>query len=289
MENNELFGKYLNVAAKEGMCRSKANLTFYLDFLFQDVSFAGKSMLDIGGGTGLYSFYAAIRKAKHVVCLEPELKGSTKGILEKFKKLSDSLSINNVSLQPVRFQEFDAGNQTFDIILLHASINHLDEEACIKLQYDDDARKRYGSIFKKLSEIAAPGAKLIITDCSRHNFFALLGVRNPFVPMIEWHKHQSPEFWSNMLSDYGFVKPKIRWMSFSSIRKIGRLLFGNRSASYFLTSAFLLVMDKKCKCAQKIGIEEFKELKGTNTRNSGVTLPLNMRMYETEKKSEDAI
>jgi len=244
MKRNELFKKYLNVAVKEGMFRSKGNLTFYLSYLFQDVFFTGRSMIDIGSGSGLYSFYAAIMGAKHVVCLEPEMEGSTKGTLEKFKQLSASLSLNNVSLQPIRFQEFDAGDQTFDIILLHDSINHLDEEACIKLEYDDEARRRYGLIFQKLSEIAALGAKLIITDCSKYNFFASLGIKNPFAPTIEWHKHQSPEFTSNMLYDYGFTNPKIHWMSFSFLRKIGRLLFGNRFASYFLTSAFLLVMDK---------------------------------------------
>jgi len=239
MERNDLFEKYLNIAVKEGMCRSKGNLTFYLNYLFQDIPFTGRLMIDIGGGSGLYSFYAAIKGAKHVICLEPEMEGSTKGTLEKFKKLSASLPLSNVSLQPVRFQEFDAGN-----ILLHNSINHLDEEACIKLQYDDEARRRYGLIFRKLSEISAPNAKLIITDCSRYNFFASLSIRNPFAPTIEWHKHQSPEFWSNMLSDYGFVNPKTRWMSFNFLRKLGRLLFGNRFASYFLTSSFLLVMNK---------------------------------------------
>lgn len=252
MKRNELLEKYLNIAVKEGLCRSKGYLASYLNYLFQGVSFTGRPMLDIGGGSGLYSFYAAIRGAKHIVCLEPEMEGSTKGTLEKFKQLSASLSLSNVSFQPVRFQEFDAGNQTFDIILLRASINHLDEKACIKLQYDDDARKRYRLIFQKLSEIAAPNAKLIITDCSRYNFFASLGVRNPFAPAIEWHKHQSPEFWSNMLSDYGFINPKILWgldveayfSSFSGLQKISRLLFGNQFASYFLTSAFLLVMDR---------------------------------------------
>jgi len=244
MNRNELFKKYLNIAVKEGLVRSKGSLTFYLNYLFQDESFIGKSMIDVGGGAGIYSLYAAIMGVKHIICLEPELEGSTRGTLEKFKQLSASLSLSNVSLQPIRFQEFDAGNQTFDIILLHASINHLDEEACINLEYYDEARRRYGLIFQKLSKIAAPGAKLIVTDCSRYNFFGLLGIKNPITPDIEWHKHQSPEFWSNILSDYGFTNQQIRWTSFSPLRKIGRLLFGNRFASYFLTSGFLLVMDK---------------------------------------------
>lgn len=241
---NGLFRKYLNIATGGGNRRSRDHLAFYLNYLFQDVVFFGKSMLDIGGGSGQYSFYAAIMKAKHVTCLEPEMEGCSKGTLDKSKKFSGSLLLSNVSLQKTPFQEYDATNQKFDIILLHASINHLDEQACIKLQYDDNARKKYELIFKKLSKISAPGAKLIITDCSRYNFFAKLGIKNPFAPTIEWNKHQSPEFWSNMLSKYGFVNPQIRWTSFSCLRKIGRLLFGNRFASYFITSAFLLVMEK---------------------------------------------
>ena len=244
MKRNDLFKRYLNIAVKKGLYKSKTNLRFYLGYLFRGISFAGKSMLDIGGGSGLYSFYAAIRGAKDVIILEPEMEGSIGGTSEKFKQLSASLSLGNVSLQPVRFQDFDPGNQTFDIILLHASINHLDEQACIKLRYDEDARERYRLIFEKLNKIATPNAKLIIVDCSRYNFFASLVIRNPFVPTIEWHKHQSPEFWSSMLSDYGFINPQIRWMSFDFLGKLGRLLFGNRFASYFLASIFVLVMDK---------------------------------------------
>jgi len=245
MRNNDQIDEYLDIVTRKRIsCASKANLRFYLDYLFQDISLVGKSMLDIGGGSGLFSFYTAIMGATEVICLEPELAGSTKDNLDKFKQLSLSLSLSNVSFQPVRFQDFDARNRTFDIILLHNAINHLDEEACTKLQYNDAARNRYRSIFQKLSEIAAPGAKLIIADCSRYNFFALLGIRNPIAPTIEWHKHQSPEYWSNMLFGYGFVNPKVRWTSSSSLRRIGRLFFGNRFASYFLTSHFVLVMEK---------------------------------------------
>jgi len=245
MKKSDLINKYLDIVTRKGISSSsKKSLKFYLDYLFQNIPFVGKSMLDIGGGCGLYSFYAACKGAKHVICLEPELAGSTKGTFDKFRKLSASLSLSNVTFQPIRFQDFDSGNQIFDTILLHNSINHLDEEACIKLQYDDAARNRYKFTFQKLSEISAPGAKLIIADCSRYNFFASLGIKNPFAPIIEWHKHQSPEFWSSMLLNYGFINPKVRWTSFNNLRKAGRLLFGNRFTSYFLTSHFVLVMDR---------------------------------------------
>jgi len=244
---NSLIDNYLIIVTAKGILPAffKANLRSYLDYLFRDVSFIGKSMLDIGGGSGLLSFYGAIMGAKEVICLEPEAEGSIKGIRDRFKHLQSALSLNSVRAQPIRFQDFDTGDKTFDIILLHNSINHLDEEACMKLQYDSGAREKYRLIFQKLSKLAAPGAKLIIADSSRYNFFASLGIRNPFAPTIEWHKHQPPEFWSKCLSAYGFINPEIRWTSFGILGRIGKLLFGNRFASYFLTSHFILTMDKR--------------------------------------------
>ena len=244
MHTEELFAKYLKAVTKEGLARSEENLVFYLEYLFQGIRFLGKSMIDIGSGSGIYSLYAAIMGAKEVVCLEPEAEGSNGEALRKFNSLFTTLSLSNIILQKVRFQDFEPDNKRFDIIFLHASINHLDEQACIRLQYDERARIRYGSVFEKMNKISKPGAKLIVSDCSRYNFFAQLGIKNPIVPVIEWQKHQSPEFWSNMLSNYGFTNPQIYWSSFSFLRKPGRLLLDNRFASYFLTSVFLLVMDK---------------------------------------------
>ncbi|MBA7549617.1 hypothetical protein ES705_42107 [subsurface metagenome] len=247
MNRNELVEKYLDGIVREGYSSSKENARFYLNYLFQDVSFSGRSMLDVGGGPGWLSLYATCMGAKPVICIELELEGSRRGAPSKFKQLSETLSLDNVNFQSVTFQDFDPGpgNQTFDIILLHNSINHLDEEACINLRRSDNARNRYKSLFQKLSELAGPGTKLIICDCSRYNFFALLRLKNPFAPSIEWHKHQSPKYWSKMLHDFGFVNPQIRWISPSRLRAIGRFLFDNRFASYFLTSHFCLVTDKK--------------------------------------------
>ena len=121
----------------------------YLDFLFQDITFTRKSVLDIGGGSGLLSFYAAIQGADKVICIEPELAGSNTGTKKQFEYISAELSLTNVYFQSVRFQDFDAENAKFDIVIMHNSINHLDENACIKLQYDAASRNIYDSIFSK--------------------------------------------------------------------------------------------------------------------------------------------
>ena len=127
----------------------------------------------------------------------------------KFKKLGGILGYDQVRLEPVTFQAFEPARKQFDIILLHNSINHLDETACINLLGDEASRTIYLNMCSKLSALASSGAKLIVCDCSRYNFFALLGIKNPFAPTIEWHKHQAPEIWVDLLSQVGFVNPRI--------------------------------------------------------------------------------
>ncbi len=252
MHKKGMVEKYLEVIVSSGVKNNfpsglyKQHLRWYLDYLFQDVlPFAGKPMLDIGAGAGLHSLYAAYMGADTVICLEPESEGSTAGALAKFRRIAADLSLSNISMLPVSFQEFEPGTQTFDIVLLHNSINHLDEKAVINLRHSNEARTKYKSIFQKLSNLANPGAKLIICDCSRYNLFALLHLKNPLAPTIEWHKHQSPQFWSRMLEEFNFANPKIRWSPLGIPRGIGRLLLGNRIVAYCLWSQFCLVMEKQ--------------------------------------------
>jgi hypothetical protein len=214
MKRDESFDAYFSIAKSHkiiprshGLFFRRASLRFYLNYLFQGVSFEGKSMLDIGG-VGLFSLYGACTGAKPVICLEPGLEGGTEGIRHKLRKLCDNLPPPiNTTPRPVTFREFQPGNETFDITPLHNSINHLDEEACINLQHNDVARNRCRVIFSRLSELAAPGAKLIIVDCSRRNFWHRVGLPNVLAPSVEWHKRQSPRYWSSFLSDYGFINP----------------------------------------------------------------------------------
>jgi len=237
--------RFLDTCFQEGLTPNKEYLRLYLSrYLFKDIDFEGKSVLDIGGGTGTFSFYAAVRGAKCVVCLEPELSGGRRGFVSKFEQVRDKLSLENVTLQNVTFQDFDPGQQKFDIILLHNSINHLDEEACANLLHSKEARERYKAIFEKLSRVSRGGTKLIAADCSRYNFFASLRLKNPFAKTIEWEKHQAPGCWSRMLHNFGFEQIKIVWPPYHLLRPLARQLLDNRLASYFLNSHFILFMEK---------------------------------------------
>ena len=244
MKTEQDIDLYLNTVVQEGLHSDKGKLRFQMKTLFRGIDFKNKSVLDIGGGFGLYSFYAAGRGAKRVVCLEPEAEGSSSGTMDKFHKLNRLLECHHVELKPVTLQALEPEAETFDVILLHNSINHLDETACINLLRESKSKAVYRKIFSEIDALSNQGAKLIICDCSRYNCFALLRIRNPFAPTIEWSKHQAPEVWANLLSEAGFVNPKIRWSSFNKLRHWGRILIGNKLMAYFLTSHFCLTMDK---------------------------------------------
>lgn len=170
--------------------------------------------------------------------------GSSRGMVLKFKRLVDRIGVDRISLEPVTVQEFNAGGEQFDVILMHDSINHLDEDACIGILHDPSARRRYRDIFDKIGGLAAAGATLVAADCSRYNFFAMLGLNNPVARTIEWDKHQSPWTWARLLRESGFGRPRIRWSSFNRLGLAGRLLLGNPVAAFFLTSDFCLTMTR---------------------------------------------
>ena len=245
MKKTELIDRYFEVMIQEKLYSSKGRLRFYLRRLFEDISFENKTFMDIGGGNGLFSFYAACMGAKEVLCLEPEAEGSSSDVHTHFRKIHSHLSfLGQVKLEHSTIQSFESCGKKFDVILLHGSVNHLDEKACINLRGDENSRNIYRAIFAKISSIANIGAKIIIYDCSRYNFFSLLGVKNPFASSIEWHKHQSPKLWAELLSEAGFFKPKIQWMSFNLLRSPGKVFLGNKFMSYFISSHFFLRMEK---------------------------------------------
>lgn len=238
--------EFYTLAVKSGLYSDEGRLKFYLEkYLFQGIDFRGKNVLDIGGGSGLFSFYAAINGANRVIVMEPEIEGSTKGISKKFNEFNRILgNLDNIEFCTDTFQSYRS-DLLFDVVLMHNSINHLDESACIRLGFDSVAREKYSEIFTKLNSIISRNGLLIITDCSRYNFFTLIGVKNPIAPYIEWEKHQSPETWVQLLDEAGFELIQKKWFSLNSLGTLGRFFFGNRISAYFLTSDFRILLRKK--------------------------------------------
>jgi SAM-dependent methyltransferase len=240
-DNTKEATSFLQAAVDEGLHSTPTKLNRYVTWLFDRVAFEGISMLDVGGGTGLFSLYASFMGANDVTILEPGLAGSDQAALTRFNRLEDRLDLHPV-LSALPFQDYQADGQTFDLILLHNSVNHLDEDACTQIGHDADARAQYGALFAKLATLAKPNATIILTDATSSNFWPLVHLTNPFARTIEWHKHQPPAVWQAMLEQQGFSQARLRWSTFNTLGTPGRRLLGNRVASYFLNGHFALEM-----------------------------------------------
>jgi SAM-dependent methyltransferase len=245
--NQTIENDFLELMISRKMFSSKKNLQFKLNSLFKNVNLANKNVLDVGGGSGLLSFYAAVKGAQKVVCLEPEFAGSTSGVTNKFyalkKELPTSLPIelNTHTLQDY-FQE--AGNEIYDVVIMHNSINHLDEEACINLLKSATCYNTYLAIFKNVFRIMKKGGLLIVTDCSCKNFFNDIRVKNVLAPSIEWHKHQIPRTWVKLLKAADFRNSKVKWLTPNRFGKPGIFVLGNPLMAYMTASYFKVTIVK---------------------------------------------
>ena len=245
--NPVLTDNFMEEAIKGKLYSNKANLKFHLDYLFHNIDIAGKDVLDVGGGKGLLTFYAATKGASSVICLEPESDGSTLGMNKEFNDIKFRVSSSMpVELVPVTLQDYmiTVKENQFDIVVMHNSINHLNEEACINLLKDEMSYQTYQEIFSKVYNIMKDGGKLIIADCSNRNFLNDIGLKNILVPTIEWKKHQTPSIWISLLKGVGFKNPQLDWKSPNSFGKVGKVFMANSFISYLTSSNFKFTMEK---------------------------------------------
>ena len=233
---------YLNSVVEAGGYGSKYRLHRHLDYLLGDCSGVEKA-LDIGGGAGLLSLYIASQGADEVVLLEPEGEGSTSAITDLFRRLQERVpNGERVELRNQIFQEYDPGDDKFDLIVCANAINHLNEPACVDLQTNRESYETYMGYFRRLFDMMTPGGRVVISDCSSRNLFRRLGMTNPLMPTIEWEKHQPPRQWVSMFQEAGFVDPKIQWSSYNALGPLGRVLMGNSVVNYMTLSHFKFTM-----------------------------------------------
>ena len=234
---------YMALGRQRGLWRHGAGFRHYCDHqLFPGVQFQNRTMLDIGAGNGKYSLWAAVHGASRVVALEPTADGAdASSTVSSLISMRDSLGYSNIEVQEKVIQDHVPAC-TYDIVLLHYSINHLAESACVSLKTDQASYKTYQAIFRRIFDMMAPNGVLVITDCTNTCFWTQIGMTNPFAPDIEWFKHQSPDTWKGLLESVGFHSASTLWTYEPKMLDVGRYLLSNRLVSYFYTSIFVLRM-----------------------------------------------
>ena len=128
---------------EHGRWFSRAAFERYHAALFHGISFRGRRVLDVGGGIGTCSFLAALSGASSVLCLDPEGDGASSGSTSKFQELATLLGLGNTTLEVTTLQRLQVPPRSFDVIIVHNSINHIDEQACVDLRRSEAARKTY--------------------------------------------------------------------------------------------------------------------------------------------------
>ena len=224
-----------------------AGRLYRFEKIVENADIVGKRVLEIGSGTGIFSCLLAMNGAKSVTSLEPELGGHSNGAFEQFHSNIAEFDLQNISLVKQTFQDFQAPDNSFDMIFSIASVNHLDEEMCKVLHRDPKAKQTYRGLFTKLYNLLDKNGKIVIVDCARKNLFAWpakhLSIKNPIARGIEWEKHQQPSMWAKLLIEAGFEKSNYRWLFPKSIHGIEKLL-NNTFMAYMTTSFFVLSGEK---------------------------------------------
>jgi SAM-dependent methyltransferase len=230
VDRNGLFGR-----------RGYQGLHWHCTHLLQGVDPKGGHTLEVGAGSGSLSLWLLGQGARSATLLEPEAAGSTVGTAARAAGHGRSLGLDadrwrfrNETLQ--RHQP----DRRYRLVLSQNSVNHLDEDACVRLLNDPAASAAYRTMFRKIHDMLEPGGWLVIADCARTNYWSWLGKRSPWAYMIEWEKHQEPETWAGLLRAAGFEIEALRWWHpYFRVRALQPII-RFRTASRFLSSYFVL-------------------------------------------------
>jgi SAM-dependent methyltransferase len=229
--------EYLRIAAPRSGYKSPESLLFRCESVFKDVDLAGRSVLEIGAGSGTLCFWAGFHGAQEVVGLEPDIAGSTHGDVQLFETMIDQTGLNTVKLCKKTIQEYRAPVEQFDVVVSHNSMEHLDESVVSRLRSDASARQVYAQILQGVARSMKPGAQFIICNQSMTNFWPMVGRRNPFSPTVDWPLHPTPRTWKRLLLANGFRDVEVDWPVRYRARRLGPLA-ANAVFAFFTDSMF---------------------------------------------------
>jgi len=197
----------------------------YLQRLFGKIGLKDRRILEVGSGRGLISLHCGLSGASKVISVEPELDGSTSGVIETQTRRIQSLGLSNIELRRDDFNAMDFRGESFDVIAMIAVLNHLYETPLNALRHSDVFEK-YVSIAKKLHGLLDKGGVVIATDACRYCLWTQL--RRVGLPRrlcltqrtIDWKIHQQPAVWKQIFKAAGFSKFEVSYPVPFRLRKL---------------------------------------------------------------------
>jgi len=229
--------KFDSILASAGIERSKGYDFYFKNYIFNNIELNNKSILDVGGGNGIASFFAVHNNptCKSLV-VDPLEDGSNLKMQKQYSNLLKKYP-NRVNFFNGYTDEL-SNNEKYDIILMHNSINHIGEDLLEKMDTNKIAKTEYALRLKAILKKSKPGAILIVSDCANRNFWGDLNLKNIFSPTIEWHLHKQPHEWQSLLESIGCKHINTNWTARREFGYFGKYCLSTKLVSYFFHSHF---------------------------------------------------
>ena len=225
--------------SKAGISRPAGYDFYFSNYIYDDIDLDGKKILDIGGGNGIASFHA-LNSSENCSAwvVDPIAEGSNDLMLAQYESMKKSYGAERINFHRDYVNTLlDPG--TFDIIVMHNTVNHIGEDILQDISYKNEAYTEYVSRLKTILDRLASDGILIVADCGSRNFFGQIGLKSPFAPSIDWHLHCEPGVWQQMIEDIGVLHIKTQWTARREFGVFGKFFLANRLFSYFTNSHFV--------------------------------------------------
>ena len=105
-----------DLAAVFGLSQTKMRRRIYrFEKVLGGIGVAGKRVLEVGAGDGVFSCLLSLWGARSVISLEPEQEGHDAGALARFTANVRTLKLENVTPMATALQAYDAPLSAFDL------------------------------------------------------------------------------------------------------------------------------------------------------------------------------